>query len=50
LERARSPGYARTSPSTAIAQGQRMQIDLQQPLVVDSIHTDVADFKDGISP
>ncbi len=32
----------------AIAQGQRMQIDLQQPLVVDSIQTDVADYKDGI--
>lgn len=31
----------------AVADGQRMQIDLQQPLVVDSILTDVADFKDG---
>lgn len=31
----------------AVAAGQRMQIDLQQPLVVDSILTDVADFKDG---
>ena len=31
----------------AVANGQRLQIDLQQPLVVDSIATDVADFKDG---
>jgi aminopeptidase N len=31
----------------ALSGGQRMQIDLQQPLVVDSILTDVADFKDG---
>ena len=31
----------------AVAGGQRMQIDLQHPLVVDSIVTDVADFKDG---
>ncbi|MBL7983073.1 MAG: M1 family metallopeptidase [Flavobacteriales bacterium] len=31
----------------AMADGQRMQIDLQQPLVVDSILTDMADFKDG---
>ncbi|HRH37884.1 MAG TPA: M1 family metallopeptidase, partial [Flavobacteriales bacterium] len=31
----------------AVAAGQRMQIDLQQPLVVDSILTDVAAFKDG---
>ena len=31
----------------AITDGQRMQIDLQQPLVVDSILADVADFKDG---
>lgn len=31
----------------AIEPGQRMQIDLQQPLVVDSIETDVADYKDG---
>lgn len=31
----------------AVTGGQRMQIDLQQPLVVDSILTDVADFKDG---
>ncbi len=31
----------------AISEGQRMQIDLQQPLVVDSILTDVASFVDG---
>lgn len=31
----------------AVAAGQRMQIDLQQPMVVDSILTDVAGFKDG---
>ncbi len=31
----------------AVAPGQRMQLDLQQPLVVDSILSDVADFKDG---
>ena len=31
----------------AVANGQRMQIDLQQPLVVDSILTDVAGFVDG---
>lgn len=31
----------------AVTAGQRMQIDLQQPMVVDSVLTDVADFKDG---
>ena len=31
----------------AISEGQRMQIDLQQPLVVDSILTEVAGFIDG---
>lgn len=31
----------------AVAPGQRMQIDLQQPLVVDSITTEVSTFKDG---
>ena len=31
----------------AVADGQRMQIDLQQPLVVDSVTTEIAGFKDG---
>ncbi|MCB9183794.1 MAG: M1 family metallopeptidase [Flavobacteriales bacterium] len=31
----------------ALTAGQRMQIDLQQPLVVDSVLSDVATFKDG---
>lgn len=31
----------------AAADGQRMQIDLQQPLVVDSVTTEIAGFKDG---
>ncbi|MBK8228310.1 MAG: M1 family metallopeptidase [Flavobacteriales bacterium] len=31
----------------AVAEGQRMQIDLQQPLIVDSILADVATYKDG---
>ena len=31
----------------AVADGEHMQIDLQQPLVVDSITTEVAVFKDG---
>lgn len=31
----------------AVSDGQRMQIDLQQPLVVDSITTEVSVFRDG---
>lgn len=31
----------------ALTEGQRMQVDLQQPLVVDSILTEVASFKEG---
>ncbi|MDQ3099816.1 MAG: M1 family metallopeptidase [Bacteroidota bacterium] len=33
---------------TAIHQGQRMQVDLQQPLIVDSITTEITTFRDGM--
>jgi aminopeptidase N len=33
---------------TATAEGQRMQIDLQEPLTVDSITVEVTSFKDGM--
>ena len=32
----------------AVSEGQRMQIDLQEPLVVDSVSVEVAAFKDGM--